>query len=60
MQLRKSGYDPEGFPYCPSDKHSELEQLTTELDIAAFIENQRCRPVTAQSPSERKQCLEAG
>ncbi|CAE7473034.1 sphX, partial [Symbiodinium pilosum] len=46
----KSGYDPEGFPYCPSDKHSELEQLTTELDIAAFIENQR--PVNCYMHSE--------
>ena len=39
--LREDGYDPEGFPYCPSDKHQDLEQLSTESDIADFIQNQR-------------------
>ena len=38
---REDGYDPEGFPYCPLDKHSALEQLSTEPDIADFIQNQR-------------------
>ena len=40
-QLREDGYDPEGFPYCPSDKHQDLEQLSTDADIADFIQNQR-------------------
>ncbi|CAE6960361.1 sphX [Symbiodinium natans] len=44
------GYEAEGFPYCPSDKHNALEQLTADGDIAAYIQSQR--PVNCYMHSE--------
>ncbi|CAE6949870.1 sphX, partial [Symbiodinium natans] len=44
------GYEAEAFAYCPSDKHHDLEQLTTEGDIAAYIQSQR--PVNCYMHSE--------
>jgi len=48
----EDGYDPEGFPYCPLDKHSALEQLSTEPDIADFIQNQRPQNCYMHSESD--------
>eukprot|EP00439_Symbiodinium_sp_Y106_P035472 s2809_g4.t1 len=50
----EDGYDPEGFPYCPLDKHSALEQLSTEPDIADFIQNQRPLNCYMHSESDYK------